>query len=148
MSVLDYKENWAPKNWCFWIVVLKKTPESLLDCNQAVLKEISPGCSLEGVMLKPNSNTLATWREEFTHLKRPWCWEKLRAGGKGLAEDEMIEWHHQLNGHEFEEAPGVGCGQGSLVCCSPWGRKESDTTKQLNWSFNLAINLSCLCNVV
>ena len=47
---------------------------------------------------------------------------------KGLAEDEMVRWHHQLNGHEFEQAPGDGEGQGSLVCCSPWGHKESDTT--------------------
>ena len=52
---------------------------------------------------------------------------------KGPQEDEMIEWHHRLNGHEFEQAPGVGDGQGSLVCCSPWGRKESDTTEWLNW---------------
>ena len=51
---------------------------------------------------------------------------------KGMTEDEMVGWHHQLNGHEFEQALGVGNGQGSLVCCSPWGRKESDTTEQLN----------------
>ena len=51
---------------------------------------------------------------------------------KGATEDKMIGWHHQLNGHEFEQAPGDGEGQGSLVCCSPWGRKESDTTEQLN----------------
>ena len=47
-------------------------------------------------------------------------------------QDEMVEWHHQLDGHEFEQAPGVGDGQGSLACCSPWGHKESDTTAQLN----------------
>ena len=51
---------------------------------------------------------------------------------KGTTEDEMVGWHHRLDGHEFEQAPGVGDGQGSLVCCSPWGRKESDTTEQLN----------------
>ena len=50
-------------------------------------------------------------------------------GEKGTTEDEMIGWHHQLNGYEFEQAPGVGDGQGSLVCCSPWGHKESDTTE-------------------
>ena len=49
-----------------------------------------------------------------------------------MTEDEMVGWHHQLDGHEFEQAPGVGDGQGSLACCSPWGRKESDTTEQLN----------------
>ena len=48
-----------------------------------------------------------------------------------MTEDEMVGWHHRLNGHEFEQAPGVGDGQGGLVCCSPWGRKESDTTEQL-----------------
>ena len=51
---------------------------------------------------------------------------------KGTTEDEMVGWHYQLNGHEFEQAPGVGDGQGSLACCSPWGRKESETTEQLN----------------
>ena len=49
-----------------------------------------------------------------------------------MTEDEIVEWHHQLNGHEFEQTPGDGEGQGSLVCCSPWGQKESDMNKQLN----------------
>ena len=52
---------------------------------------------------------------------------------KGMTEDEMVGWHHQLNGHEFEQALGVGDAQGSLMCCSPWGCKESDTTEWLNW---------------
>ena len=56
----------------------------------------------------------------------------LKAGGEGTTEDEMVGWHHQLSRHEFEQAPGVGDGQGGLVCCSPWGRRESDTTEQLN----------------
>ena len=66
-----------------------------------------------------NSNTLTTWCEEVTHLKRPWCWEDWRQEGKGTTEDEMVGWHHWLNGHEFEQAPGVGDGQRSLACCSP-----------------------------
>ena len=53
-----------------------------------------------------------------------------------MTEDEMVGWHHQLNGHEFEQAPGVDDGQGSLACCSPWGRKESDITELLNWNWN------------
>ena len=53
---------------------------------------------------------------------------------KGMTEDETVEWHHKLNGHEFERALGVGDGQGGLACCSPWGRKESDTTEQLSWT--------------
>ena len=78
MWELDYKENWVPRNWCFWTVVLEKTLKSPLGC-----KEISPGCSLEGLMLSWNSNTLANSCEELTHLKRPWGWETLKAGGEG-----------------------------------------------------------------
>ena len=84
---LDHKESWALKNWCFWTVVLKKTLErrekTARRSNQSVLKEISPEYSLEGLMLKLNTNTLATWCEELTHWKRPWCWEGLKAGGEG-----------------------------------------------------------------
>ena len=73
MWELDCEEDWAPKNWCFWTVVLEKTLESPLDC-----KEIQPVHSESW-----NSSTLATSCEELTHLKRPWCWERLRAGGEG-----------------------------------------------------------------
>ena len=79
-----------------------------------------------------NSNTLATWCEELNYLKRPWCWERLRAGGEGTTEDEMVGWHHLLDGHGFGWTPGVGDGQGGLACYSSWGRKESDTTERLN----------------
>ena len=68
-----------------------------------------------------------------TCWKRPWCWARLRAEEKGMTEDETVRWHHQLNEHEFEQALGVGDGQGSLVCYSPRGHKESDTTEWLNW---------------
>ena len=78
MWELDYKESWAQKNWCFWTVMLEKTLESPLDC-----REISPDYSLKGLMLEMNSNTLATWCEKLTHQKRPWCWERLKAGGEG-----------------------------------------------------------------
>ena len=67
--------------------------------------------------------------KELTHWKRPWCWEGLGAGAEGDDQDEMAGWHHRLNGHEFEWTPGVGGGQGGLVCCSSWGRKESDMTE-------------------
>ena len=85
MWELDCKESWAPKNWCFWTVVLEKTWESLESpwivrrSNQSILKEISPRCSLEGLMLKLKHQYLATWCEEL-NLKKPWCWERLRAG--------------------------------------------------------------------
>ena len=81
-----------------------------------------------------NSNILATWCEELTPWKRPWCWERLKAEGEGDNRGWDIGWHHQLKGHEFEQALGVGDGQGSLACCSPWGHKESDTTEFLNWT--------------
>ena len=81
-----------------------------------------------------NSNTLATWCEELTHLKRPWCWEGLGAGGEGDDEDEMVGWHDWLDGSGFGWTPGVGDGQGGLVCCGSWGHKESDTTERLNWT--------------
>ena len=70
-----------------------------------------------------SSNTLASWCEKLTHWKRPWFWERLKAGGEDMTEDEMVGWHHQLNRHEFEQALGVGDGQGSLACYSAWGHK-------------------------
>ena len=81
-----------------------------------------------------NSNTLATSWEELTHWKRPWCWEGLGTGGEGTTEDEMAGWHHWLDAHEFGWTPGVGDGQGGLVCCDSWGHKESDMTERLNWT--------------
>ena len=86
MWELDYEESWVPKKWCFWTVVLEKTLESPLDCKKIQpvhSKEISPGCSLEGMMLSWSSRTLATSCEELTHWKRRWCWEELGAGGEG-----------------------------------------------------------------
>ena len=85
MWELDYKESWVPKNWGFWTVMLEKTLESPLDCKKiqpVYFKEISSEYSLEGLMLKPNSNTLATWCADLTHWKRPWWWERLKAGGE------------------------------------------------------------------
>ena len=87
MWELDYKESWVEKNWCFWTVVLEKTLGSPLDCIEIKPvhpKEISPVSSLEGLMLKLKLQyILATWCEQLTHLKRPLCWERLRAGGEG-----------------------------------------------------------------
>ena len=105
--------------------------------NQSILKEISPEYPLERLLLKLKLQTLATWCEERTHLKRPWWWERLKAGGDGTTEDEMVGWHHQLDEHEFEQVLGFCDGQGSLVCCSPWGFKESDTTELLNWLWSV-----------
>ena len=80
-----------------------------------------------------NSNTLATWCEKLI-IKNPDAGKDHRQEEKGTIEDEKVEWHHWLNGHEFEHTLGVGDGQGSLACYSPWGHKESDITEQLNWT--------------
>ena len=87
----------------------------------------------EAPILRPDSLEKT---EELTHWKRPWCSERLQAGGEGeTTEDEVAGWHHWLDGHELEWTPGVGDGQGGLACCSPWGRRESDTTEPRNWTF-------------
>ena len=93
-----------------------------------------------------NSNPLATWCKKLTRLKRPWCWERLRAGGVGNDRGWHGGWHHWLNGHGFGWTPGVGEGQGGLVCCGSWGRKESDTTEQLNWTELTATDEPTLTN--
>ena len=123
--------------WC-WRRLLR-VPWTERRSNQSILKEISPECSLEGLMLKLKLQYLATWCKELTHLRRPWCWERLRAGEKGMTEDDMVGWHHQLNGHKFEQAPGVGDGHGTVACCNPWGHKESDMTEQLNWTVDYCL---------
>ena len=93
-----------------------------------------------------NSNTLATWCEELTLWKDPDAGKDWRQEEKGMREDEIVRWHHRLNGDEFEQVLGVGDGQGGLACCGPWGRKESDMTEQLNWTDakNLHISLEFL----
>ena len=90
------------------------------------------------------SNTLATWCEELTHWKRCWGWERLKARE---GDDRRWDggWHHWLDGHDFEQALGVGDGQGSLACCSLWGRKELDTTERLNYYTYILVKQSLCC---
>ena len=130
MWELDHKEGWVPKNWCFQIVVLEKTPESLLEkrSNQSILKEINPEYSLEGLMLKLKFQYFGhlIWRADSWE-KDPDAGKDWRQKEKEAAENEMVGWHHWLKGHEFEQTPGDGGGQCSLVCWSPWGHKESET---------------------
>ena len=86
MWELDHKEAWVLKNWCFWTVVLEKTVESpwiARRSNQSILKEICPKYSLEGLMLKLKLQYFGHLCEELIHLKRSWCWERLKAGGEG-----------------------------------------------------------------
>ena len=78
------------------------------------------------------------WCEELTHWKRSWRWERLKVGGEGMTEDEMVGWHHWLDEHEFKQTLRVGNGQGNLACCSPWDHKESDTTEQLHFTCPLS----------
>ena len=99
---------------------------------QSILKAISPGISLERMLLKLKLQYFGHLKE-FTHWKRLWCWEGLGAGGEGDDRGWDGWWRHWLSGGEFEWTPGAGDGQGGLVCCNSWGRKESDTTEQLNW---------------
>ena len=137
MWELDHKESWAPNNWWF-CGVLEKTLESPLDC-----KEIQP------VHPKGNQSWIFTEKTDaeaealilWPCYAKNWLIRKdLDAGKdwrqeeKGMTEDEMVGWHHWLNEHEFEQAQGVGYGQGSPACCRPWGYKESDITEQPNWT--------------
>ena len=103
--------------------------------NQSILKEISPEYSLEG--LDAEAETPILWPPDgksWLMWKDPDAGKDWRQEEKETTEAEMVGWHHWLNRHEFEQAPGVGDGQVSLVCWGPWGRKESDRTEQLNWA--------------
>ena len=138
MGELDCEESWAPKNWCFWTVVLEKTLESPLNS-----KEIQPIHSKGDqswvffgrndaqaeppVLWPPHAKSWLIGKD--SDAGRDWGQEK-----KGMTESEMAGWHHRFDGQEFGWTLGVGDGQGGLACCNSWGRKESDTTEQLNWS--------------
>ena len=138
MWELDCEESWAPKNWCFWTVVLEKTLEHPLDC-----KEIQPVHS-EGdqpwdffgendakaetpVLWPPHVKSWLIGKD--SDAGRDWGLEE-----KEMTEDEMAGWHHWLNGRDFEWTPGVGDGLGGLACCDSWGCKDLDTTEWLNWT--------------
>ena len=134
----DYKESWALKNWCFWTVVLEKTLESPLDCKE--VKRVNPKGNHSWIFIGRTDAEVETpilWPPDAKN----WLTGKDSDAGKdwtqdekGMTEDEMFGWYHWLDGHEFEEVPWVGDGQGSLTCCSSWGCKESDMTEQLNWT--------------
>ena len=105
--------------------------------NQFILKEISPECSLEVLMLKPKLETPILWppdEKNWLIWKDPDAGKDWRQEEKWTREDEMIAWHHWLNGREFESTLGVGDRQWGLAYCSPWGHKESDTTEWLSWT--------------
>ena len=109
---------------------LLRVPWTARKSNQSIMKEVSPEYSLEGLMLKLKLQYFSDMKNWLTRKDpdagKDWRWEE-----KGTTEDEMVGWHHRLDGHEFESAPaGVGDGQGGWLCCSPWGRIESDMTEQ------------------
>ena len=132
---LDHNKSSVSKNWCFWSVVLEKTLGSPLDS-----KEIKP-VNLKGnqswiFIGRTNAEAPILWPPDVKNWfigKNPDAGQNWRQEENGMTEDEMVEWHHWLNGYKFERAPGVGDGQESMVSCSPWGCKELDTTEWLNW---------------
>ena len=132
---LDYKESWVQKNWFFWTVVLEKTLESPLEIqpvhpkrNQSWVFIGRTDAEAEApIIWPPHAKSWLIWRDPLAG--KDWGQEE-----KGMTEDEMDGWHHWLNGHGFGCISGVGDGQGGLVCCGPWGRKELDPTERLNWT--------------
>ena len=138
MWELDYKESWAQKNWCFWTVVLEKSLESPLACKET--QPVHPKGDQSWVFIvrtDAEAETPILWP---FHAKSWLIGKDADAGRnwgqeeKGTTKDELAGWHHRPDGHEFEWTPGVGNGQGGLVCCNSWGLKESDTTERLNWT--------------
>ena len=134
MWELDHKEGWAAKNWYFWTVVLNKTLENPLDCKEEI-KPVNPKgnqswifigrTDAEGPILRPPD------ANGWLIRKDPNAGKVWRQEEKGMTESKLVGWHHWLNGHEFEQVLGEGEGQGTLLCCCPWGSKELDTTEQL-----------------
>ena len=148
MWEFDHRESWVLKNWCFWTVVLEKTLEYPLDCK---INPVNPKFPIQEVfqwifririfqswMFIGRSDTKAEvpilWPPDgksWLIKKDPDAGKDWRQEEKGMTEDEMVGWHHQLKGHEFEQSLGDSEGQGSLAYCSPWGRKELDMTEWL-----------------
>ena len=137
MWELDHKEGWAPKNWCFWTSVLEKTLESSSDSKE--IKPVNPKENQSWIFIErtdaeaeapvlwpPDVKSRLTGKDP--HAGKDWR----RQEEKGTTEDEMVGWHHWLNGHEFAQTPGESEGQGSLAGYCSWDHKESDTTEQLN----------------
>ena len=134
MWELDHKESWALKNWCFWTVVLEKTLESPLDCKE--IQPVQPKGNQSWIFIgSTDAEAEATifWQPDAKNWlirKDPDVGKDWRQEEKGTTEAEMVGWHYWFNGHESEQAPGVG--QGRVACCRSWGCKKLDTTEWLN----------------
>ena len=137
MWELDHKESWVPKNWCFWTVVLEKTLESPLDWKE--IQPVHPKGDQSWVFIGRTDTEAETPILWPPHAKNWLIWKDPDAGKdwgqeeKGTTEDEMVGWHHQLSGHGFVWTPGVGDGQGGLVCCGSWGHSRTCWAAKLNW---------------
>ena len=132
-------ESWSKKKAECWRIDtfelwswrrLLRVPWTARRSKQSILKEINPEYSLEGLMLKLKLQYFGHLMWRANSLEKTWCSERLRQEDKGMTEDKTVGWHHWLNGHEFEQAPGDGEGQGSLACCRPW------VTKSWTWLSN------------
>ena len=125
---------------------LLRVPWTARRSNQSILKEINPGCSLEGMMLKLKLQFFGhlMWRADS--LEDPDAGRDYGQKEKGMTEDEMAGWHHQLDGSESGWTPGVGDGQGGMACCDSWGGKESDS-ERLNWT-ELIVNVLLFLQIV
>ena len=146
-------ESWAvkkalePKNWCFWTVMLEKPLESPLDCKE--IQPVHPKGDQSWIFIGKTDVEAESPILWLPDLKSWLIWKDPDAGKdwgqeeKGTTEDEMVGWHHSLNGHGFGWIPGVGDGQWGLACCSPWGCEESDTTEQLNWNLDVNHLMAC-----
>ena len=130
MWELDHKESWMLKNWCFWTVVLEIALVSPLESKE--IQPVHPKRSKSWIFIgrtDAEAETPILWSPDAKNWligKDPDAVKDWRQEEKGTTKDEMVGWHHQLDGHEFEQALGVGDGQGSLACCSSWGPKELD----------------------
>ena len=144
MWELNHKEVWGLMNWCFQIVVLGKTLESPLDSKE--IKPVNPRGNQSWIFIgrtDAEAKAPILWPPDKL-WKRPWCWESREQAQKWVTENEIVGWHHWLNGLEFEQALWVGDGQGSLACCSPWVTKSQTQLSgwtELNWTYICAFNL-------
>ena len=135
---LDHKEGWVPKIWCFQTVVLEKTLENPLDCKEA--KPVHPKGNQPWIFIGrtyAEAEAPILWLPDVNSWlsgKDPDAWKDWGQEEKGTTEDEMVGWHHRLDGHGFGWTLGVGDGQGGLACCNSWGCKDLDMTEQLNWT--------------
>ena len=136
MWELDNKKGWVPKNRCLWTIVLEKTLESPLESKE--IKPVNPQGYQPWIYIgrtEADAEIPILWppgMKNWLIRKDPDAGKDWRQEEKGTTEDEMVGWHHRLNGHELVQTLGDGEGQRGLACCSPYSCKESDTTWQLN----------------